>query len=128
MRRRIRAWSTRHPFLTSLILFCLFLQAAVLVVLMSRRDNIPEQQLEALKARTDAAEVEKNAYCQSFALCRRFGLSRLKCSVAGDFDSCIRIMMGEDLSRTSECTNEGELRAQPPDRPYAIECLIRSRE
>jgi hypothetical protein len=109
-------------------------------------EETPEQvqaRVQAIKAHA-AAAIEKNqpaierkqaekiasvrwrsGLCEQMGVCKRYGAARQNCAVAGDFNNCVKVRMGEDYYRVlADCHDNGQLRAEFTDAPSAAECFM----
>ncbi len=62
--------------------------------------------------------------CHVKSLCAQYSIARQQCAVAGNFDNCVSVKMGNDLQSVGMCTNEGGLLNSPTDLPSAMQCLF----
>jgi hypothetical protein len=90
----------------------------------------PEKEAEAQNERfrskraADVAKADRDrSLCHTALICRRFGEARQTCAVAGDFDACVRLTVGEkDMSATSLCKSDGSVADAPSDMPNRLQC------
>ncbi len=93
----------------------------------------PPKPEEEAKAQNDrfrskrAADVAKEdrdrSLCRTALICRHFGEAKQACAVAGDFNSCVRVKVGDkDMGATSLCTSDGSVADEPTDMPNRLRC------
>jgi|SRR5262245_59455032 len=86
---------------------------------LSPSPHAPEQKA---KAKEEAAW--RNATCKQMKRCESYGVVRLGCAVAADFNNCVKIRMGEDYRFVSPyCTDDGRLQGAT-DTPSAFQCFV----
>jgi hypothetical protein len=107
--------------------------AVVAASMIWARASYTPPQPEKLKAQNErfrakrAADVAKadrdRSLCHTALICRHFAEARQACAVAGDFNNCIRVKVGEkDMDTTSLCTNDGSVADEPSDMPNRLQC------
>jgi hypothetical protein len=65
------------------------------------------------------------ALCLSWRICREYSKARQDCAIAGNFETCVRVKMGdENLGSVSYCANDGSLLNPPADMPNRLECIV----
>jgi hypothetical protein len=89
-------------------------------------DAYHQQQLvlQQLQAAQETRSVRTKALCHTASVCRRFTKVRQECAIAGDFNSCLRIKIGDkDIDTAMNCKNDGNLAFPPSDMPTRFECI-----
>lgn len=67
----------------------------------------------------------KKYLCRAFDACQTYDTVRLECATAGNFRTCLRIKMGDQMSLVPACTaEEGAPATLPADTPDRAECLL----
>jgi hypothetical protein len=91
------------------------------------------QRLETEQAEQAVKHREQSHYkdelCHIKQVCSVYRTARQDCAVAGDFDNCVRVKIGEkDTVEMSLCTRDGEINSKQyvSDMPNAIECAARN--
>ena len=85
--------------------------------------NLREQQDQEAKQKL---EIERYL-CRKAAACKRYDQVRLECATAGNFKTCLRIKMGENVSYIDVCSGYEEgAPALPldPKTPDAVCCFF----
>jgi hypothetical protein len=70
----------------------------------------------------------KNTLCHAQMLCGKYSSVRQECALAGDFNNCVSIKMGNDGMWEYPCTYDGRL-INETDRakvPNTVECWLRN--
>jgi hypothetical protein len=78
-------------------------------------------------AQQDRQRAEHKTLCRVASACRTYDTVRLECATAGNFRTCLRIKMGDDVSLLSACTSDPETGApvvMPPNMPSRAACLF----
>jgi hypothetical protein len=92
----------------------------------STLEKEPEAQNQRFRSKraADVAKADRErSLCHTALICRHFGEARQACAVAGDFNNCMRVKLGEkDLGTTSLCTSDGSIANEPPDMPNRLQC------
>jgi hypothetical protein len=92
----------------------------------SQLEKEPKAQNERFRSKraADVAKADRErSLCHTALICRRFGEARHACAVAGDFDNCIRVTVGEkDMGTTSLCMSDGSVANEPSDMPNRLRC------
>jgi hypothetical protein len=108
---------------------------ALIVVAIGILSPTPKPKREEVTAQNErlrskrAADVAKadrdRSLCRTALICRHFSEARQSCAVAGDFNNCIRVKVGEkDMDRTASCAADGSLADPPADMPNRIRCAV----
>ncbi|BCH11912.1 hypothetical protein MesoLj131c_61700 [Mesorhizobium sp. 131-3-5] len=90
-----------------------------------QRENAVLADIEAKTADAKAkAQQQKRTkdLCHWADVCSTYGKARQDCAVAGDFQNCIDVKMGQETWRIPQCADDGTLLQPPVDMPGAIEC------
>jgi len=95
------------------------------------REIQERQQAAAASASAESASSERAArieqtrqLCKIKAACGVYAKSRQSCAIAGNFENCMRIKMGEDNYELREnCTNDGHM-LDASSEPTAVDCLF----
>jgi hypothetical protein len=88
------------------------------------------KRLIAEQAEQDARDKQMSAHkdelCQIKLVCRQYYSARQECAVAGNFDNCVQIKIGN--KDTSFCTNDGGVNEPQyvSDMPNEVECAARN--
>lgn len=79
----------------------------------------------ARDADTRARDLQTAALCRQKSMCRQYGQVRQECAIAGNFQNCIRVKMGDDKAdeAAANCTNDGHA-AFASNEPNAVDCLL----
>jgi hypothetical protein len=103
-------------------------------VRIEQREAVESAARAAESERTRAArqteEAERNertkALCKLRSLCSKYGAVRQECAVAGNFDNCVSIKMGNfDQDQPLMCTPDGKVAFVSPDAiPNRAECFL----
>ncbi len=112
------------------LLFALLAAFAILSALHPPPPLTAEQQqardLAAQRVRDEqtARQERVTSLCRAWQTCQDYSSARQECAVAGDFNNCLRIKLGEDIARVSDCASDGNLLYPPSDMPNRLECIV----
>jgi hypothetical protein len=126
--------NAREPIFKStgcLVSFVVLVIYAIWAVLHPTPKPTPEQS----KAQSDYLEyvrkvqtervARETALCRSWRICREYAEARQVCAVAGNFDTCVRVKVGDqNYQEVSFCANDGSLLSPPADMPSRLQCFI----
>jgi hypothetical protein len=75
------------------------------------------------KARSD----EIRNLCHVKSVCKAYADVRQECAVAGDFNNCVRVKIGdENMDSVPYCANDGSISSPPDNLPSWFDCLAYS--
>jgi hypothetical protein len=86
-----------------------------------------EQQNQETREREQRKLEEEKYLCRKAAACKKYDQVRLDCATAGNFKTCLRIKMGEDVSYADVCSGyDVGAPAIPldPKTPDVVRCYI----
>ena len=84
---------------------------------------------KAQAARDIQVAAYRNELCHVKLVCRNYRSARQDCAVAGNFDNCVSVKIGDkDATYLSLCSNDGIVTAgqYQTDMPNEIECAARN--
>ena len=104
-------------------------------------DEALRLRLIAQSQRLAAEDARKNALCMSWKtcedtkkrekllcgawnVCQDYSSARQACAVAGDFNNCLRVKLGDSIVSIADCRNDGTLIDEPPDMPGRLQCML----
>ena len=92
-----------------------------------------EQQAELASAEASSAAQQRQSVatesakyiCHLKSVCENFAQARQDCAMAGNFDNCIKVKLGdENAALVDVCTNDGKLLYPPDQMPDFLSCFI----
>jgi hypothetical protein len=90
-------------------------------------DQARRQQGEnaARNADSRARAFQNAALCRQKSICKQYGQVRQECAIAGSFQTCVRIRMGDDKTdeAAANCTSDGHV-AIASREPNAVDCFL----
>lgn len=96
-------------------------------------DQLKQQQeqtrrQEILEKYSSLAEQEKQRekkyICRRIDVCRKYGEARQECAIAGDFNNCVSVKLGDDVYLSGACTVDGKFPTLPNDSPNRVQCFF----
>jgi hypothetical protein len=83
---------------------------------------------DAERAQQTAEQATKRkqdrALCRVKSICEEYAHVRQECATAGNFQTCVRVKMGdENFEEVGSCTNDGHI-AYLPAEPGAVDCFF----
>lgn len=84
---------------------------------LNHKPTLEERQKEALaealekSRKAEAAEQERQFidHCRLQKVCEKYSQVRQDCAVAGDFDKCVEVRMGDESYRIAQCGQDGRI-------------------
>jgi hypothetical protein len=89
--------------------------------------KLREQQDEEAKQREQQKLETEKYLCRKAAACKKYDQVRLECATAGNFRTCLRIKMGENVSYIDVCSGYDEgapAIGLDPKTPDVVRCFI----
>lgn len=78
----------------------------------------------ARNADSRARAFQTAALCRQKSICTQYGQVRQECAIAGSFQTCVRVRMGDDNdAAAANCTNDGHV-AFASKEPNAVDCFL----
>ena len=74
-------------------------------------------------------EQQKDFLCRAAVACKKYSEARLACATAGNFQTCLRIKMGDAASFSGICSGNDEGAPAVPlplQTPNAVDCFFRN--
>lgn len=121
-----RFYQRRLLFLAVVTAFCIAFVAYQYLTYVPPPPPTPEQVLALKQEESRQLQIRKeqdqmvaqkaeynNYWCHKKSICNRYWSARQECAVAGNFDNCVTIKLGEDFQEVSSCSSEGESPGRP---------------